>query len=353
MRAVGGAAVSLLAIGAGAAVGLPGHHGQPGSLGVASGAARPTTTGISGGPSAAPATAATTVTTVDPSAMTASTVGAVPVAVGTGVPAGSGTGVGAVGATASGAADQGAGGTGGTGSPVVPVAGSAPGGSGSGPAQPAPAGPAAGGPGGSASGPGAAAPPLPATGNYTYATSGGSQITLLGSSTFPALTTVTVASRGCGDSFTWQSSPGNTQTTVECPVPGGVRILSESMTVTSHGYSDTQTFSCGPDSFVPVDSGAVGQTWQWSCTSTGGEVATQVVRLLGHQTVLVGGVPVSTEQVSVDSTLTGAEKGTIASTYWLASNALPVRETGTADVTADGFAYQSQYTLQLSSLRPS
>ena len=365
VRAVGGAAIGLMVVGAGAAVGMAGHHGSPSSLRVAA-ASRATGSTATAGPAMAP------VSTVDPAGVTASTVGATPVAVaggGTGASgagvAGSVSGSGSAGSAGSGATPGGTG-PGDAGTAGGAVVGASPAGQSSGAAEPSsatqpsgsgqPSGtdqspaPAAG----SGAGPTApAVPPLPAPGSYSYATSGGSQITLLGSSTYPAATTVAVAGRRCGDSFTWQSSPGNTQTTVECPVPGGVRVVTESMTITSHGYSDTQTFQCGADAFVPVGSGAVGQTWKWTCTSSGGEAASQVVRFAGRQTVMVGGVPVSADEVSVDSTLAGAEKGSITSTYWLASNALPVRQTGTAAVTADGFTYRSQYTLQLTSLRPS
>ena len=354
VRAVGGAAIGLMVVGAGAAVGMAGHQGSASSLRVAA-AGRPA------GSVATPGPAATPVSIGDPAGVTASTVGATPVAVAVGGSGASGGGVagasggisgsGSTGSAVSGAAPSGLGDAGAAGGSII---GASPAGRSSGAAQPSGAGQSPAQATGSGAGLTApTVPPLPAPGSYVYTTSGGSQITFLGSSTYPAATTVAVAARGCGDSFTWQSSPGNTQTTVECPVPGGVRVVTESMTITSHGYSDTQTFECGTDAFVPVGSGTAGQTWHWTCTSSGGEAASQVVRFVGRRTVTVGGVPVSADEVSVDSTLTGAEKGSITSTYWLASNALPVRQTGNAAVTADGFSYRSQYTLQLTSLRPS
>lgn len=218
---------------------------------------------------------------------------------------------------------------------------------------PAPATTPSGGPSGSTAPLVPPAPPVPPAGSYSYATTGGSQISVLGSTSYPATTTVVVSDTGCGVALTWNSSPGNSDTTVECPVPGGMRVVSDSLTVASHGFRETQTFNCDGTSFIPVDTGSPGQTWRWGCTSGNGESSAQVVTFVGRRTSTVGGVPLSTVEVTVDSTLSGPEQGTVATTYVLSSDGLPVSENGTVTASADALGYRSQYSLQLLALRPS
>lgn len=206
-------------------------------------------------------------------------------------------------------------------------------------------------PSGTAGGPSPGAG-LPAVGTYTYNTTGSQQITILGATTYPAQTPVVVSNDGCGVSSSWKPSSGGSETVVECPVNGGVRVISESSTVSQDGYSTTQDFACGPDAFIPVTSGQVGQTWRWQCRSSDGETLSQVVELVGPRTAVVGGIAVSAEEVSVRATLSGLEQGTMSSDCWLTSNATPVKQTGEIDVVVGAITYTSHYDLQLTSLTP-
>lgn len=193
---------------------------------------------------------------------------------------------------------------------------------------------------------------LPAVGTYTYDTTGSQQITLLGDTTYPAHTPVVVSKAGCGVSSTWKPISGGSETVVECPVNGGLRVLSESSTVSQDGYSSTQDFACGPDAFIPVTSGQAGQTWRWGCRSSDGETLNQAVELVGPRSAVVGGIAVSAEEVSVTATLSGLEQGTMSSDYWLTSNATPVKQTGRVDIAVGAITYTSHYDLQLASLTP-
>lgn len=199
----------------------------------------------------------------------------------------------------------------------------------------------------------AASTDLTPVGTYKYSTSGQSK--LLGKTyDYPATTTIGVTTEGCGIASKWTSSPGNSTTTVECPAPGGIHIVSQDSQVSAGGENQSMTFTCAADSFVPT-SGTPGQTWTWTCSSTGSngtETTTQLVTLIGPKTTTVGGTAVTVEQVSVDSTLSGPEKGTVKMTYWLTSDATPVYETGTIDASEYGISYTSNYTLRLDSLTP-
>ena len=150
----------------------------------------------------------------------------------------------------------------------------------------------------------------------------------------------------------WNSSPGNSTTVVECPVAHGIHVVSENSTVDENGYRNSQTFSCDADSFVPT-SGTPGQSWTWSCSSSNGETTKQVVKLIGPATMTVAGAPVQTVHVQVVSTLTGPQKGTVTSDYWLTPDAVPVHEVGSIEASQFGITYTSHYTLQLDSLTPS
>jgi hypothetical protein len=190
-------------------------------------------------------------------------------------------------------------------------------------------------------------------GTYTYATTGSSK--LFGKTySYPPSTTIDVTPQGCGVAGKWNSSPGNSTTTVECPVTGGVHVVSETSQVSDGPYNQTMTFTCAPNSFVPT-SGTPGRTWNWTCSSSGSngtETTTQVVTLVGPRTTTVGGTTVDVEQVTVDSTLSGPEQGTVKTTYWLTSNATPVYEAGSINASQYGVSYSSNYTLRLDSLTP-
>lgn len=192
---------------------------------------------------------------------------------------------------------------------------------------------------------------MPPTGTYTYATSGTSKVAFFGSSPYPASTTIVVTRQGCGESSQWNSYPGNNTTVEECPARGGIHVVSESSTIQTHGYSQTMSFTCAADSFVPT-SGSPGRTWQWACTSSNGETASQVVKLIGPESLTVGSRSVPTEHVTVDTTLSGPDQGTATTDYWLTSDALPVKEIGSINASQNGFTYSSDYNLYLDSLTP-
>jgi hypothetical protein len=315
-RVLAALAIGLFVVGAGAAVGIGTTQ-------------HPTRAGVDGAPSplagSVPTGGAKGPTTTSPT---------------TAGPAGSTSGAGATTSTT-------------TRSAPVPVA-QTPSGRAGGGSSTAAAPPPAAGPGGSAGAPPSAAGSSSAatpSGTYTYATSGQSNITFFGSSQYPSTTTIVVSRQGCGVSARWNADPGSNTTVYECPVAGGVHVVSESSTIQTHGYSNTMSFTCGANSFVPT-SGSPGQTWEWDCTSSNGETAHQVVKLDGPQPVDVAGRPVAAEHVTVHSTLSGPDQGTATTDYWLTTNAVPVKEVGSANASQGGFSYTSNYTLQLDSLTP-
>lgn len=194
---------------------------------------------------------------------------------------------------------------------------------------------------------------LPPAGTYTYDTSGTQAFGNFASNSYPKTTTMVLSPTGCGQSSTWNSSKGNSSTVDYCPTAGGLLIRSESTKVTYSFYSETMTFNCDPDAFVPVTAGRPGQTWHWSCSSQNGVTTSQLVTLIGAQTVTVGSEQVATEHVRVKSTISGGgESGTAVADYWFTSDALTVKETGNIQARQGKVTYTSQYALVLESLSP-
>lgn len=308
VRAVGGVAVALLVVGAGAAVGMGASgSGHPAPLRPQAGPAAPAGSG--------PATSAPSTTAPVSTDTTAAGSRAVPVVSSRSGPTGGSQGQ-----------------AGGASARMTPPTTAAPG------HDQVVTGPAPG--------PGTTPP-----GTYTYDTSGSS--TLFSKTTpYPSRTTIVVSREGCGVSARWDSSAGNSSTVYECPVAGGVHVISETATVDAGGYQQTMTFTCDPDSFVPT-SGTPGRTWTWACHSSNGETSTQVVKLVGPQTMTVAGAPVATEHVQIVSTLSGPQQGTATTDYWLTPDATPVHEVGSITASQYGVTYRSNYTLQLESLSPS
>jgi hypothetical protein len=198
--------------------------------------------------------------------------------------------------------------------------------------------------------PGAKLQALPAPGTYRYATTGRQSVGTYGSP-YPPATTIAFVRSGCGETSTWTASKGDTTTVVYCPVPGGLHVVSETSTTTFFGYTTTQSFECDAGSFVPVSTGRQGQTWTWNCRAGDGTVSSQVVTLAAPATLQVNGQPVGTVHVHVAATIHGPqESGTVSEDYWLAADALPVREAGSISATRSGFDYAASYTLALQSL---
>lgn len=188
-------------------------------------------------------------------------------------------------------------------------------------------------------------------GTYTYATSGQSRI-FGNTSPYPSTTTINVTRSGCGESSEWDSSPGNSTTVVACPVAGGFHVVSETDKTDAGGYHMTQTFECSANSFVPL-SGPPGTKYKWSCSSSNGETANEVVTIDGPATLTVDGTAVQTEHVSIVATLSGPESGTADVEDWLSSAGLRIKETGAINASAYGISYTANYTINLKSLKPS
>ena len=177
---------------------------------------------------------------------------------------------------------------------------------------------------------------VPAAGVYVYVTEGRESVDALGGDThvYPSPTTLTVTMTGCGYRMQWSPVTGRSDTTDVCRTADGIAV---SRTVNEHEFfrmSQTETFTCGAGSWwMPP---AATTEWSASCQSDGGRTTARIGRVLGRETVLVGGEPHDAMHVHFEDTITGSSTGVSTTDLWLdPATGLPLRETSSASTGND------------------
>ncbi|MCI0636059.1 MAG: hypothetical protein L0206_19410, partial [Actinobacteria bacterium] len=171
--------------------------------------------------------------------------------------------------------------------------------------------------------------PRPAEGVYVYATTGGDEVDVLGGSrhTYPAQTTVTVRHAGCGLVERWDGLEERWDEREYCQVTGGEALKRTTSYHEFFGHADQRTLHCSgfafPAGFEP------GGTWSSRCASEN-TTATSTLTAVAWEDVDVGGVPVRTMHVHVETKLTGEQVGTSVRDVWGSSETgLLIRERST------------------------
>jgi hypothetical protein len=157
---------------------------------------------------------------------------------------------------------------------------------------------------------------MPEAGVYVYDTAGQESIDALGGDThtYPAETTMTVTAEGCGFRASWTPVSGRTESSLVCVEGGGLAIRDSTTAHEFFRQSDEVTFVC--------DSGAwwlppVGTTdWTTTCR-TADRVSTRAGRLIGTETLTIGGEPRPSIHVRYDDVLSAGSSGTTTSDLWL------------------------------------
>ncbi|HYA69602.1 MAG TPA: hypothetical protein VED63_12800 [Acidimicrobiales bacterium] len=126
--------------------------------------------------------------------------------------------------------------------------------------------------------------------------------------------------------------------------------------------SNTARITCPASTVVLPARPTPGQTWQWSCpetnTSIGGKsVSTTTARIVGDDTVAVGGTPVAAVSEVQRTTVTGVQNGTVTEDWWFSRTsglALRVERAITIHTTSPlgVITYTEDGSWQLSSLTP-
>jgi hypothetical protein len=196
---------------------------------------------------------------------------------------------------------------------------------------------------------------LPSPGVYTYRTSGGEGLSLMGMArTFPSSTSMIVTDDRCA-TVSWVPLTQHTETTTICSEPDGALDVPRLVTQESIAGSDTtSTIECPPTAYLLPAAASVGERWSAYCSlESPAEKVGLAGQVLGRSTVTVGGTSVTVEHTRFALTFRGSEAGTNPTDFWIVpSTGLIVREKEVVGVTSGGVAYHENMEATLSSLDP-
>jgi hypothetical protein len=198
---------------------------------------------------------------------------------------------------------------------------------------------------------------LPPLGVYRYATQGEESVDALGGAThhYPAETTITVTSDGCGVLFRWDALQERRDEWRLCATAQGLVQGDGLQFHEFFGQPDPEDVVCPK---VPVMLPAVvepGPAVEFDCTLEG-DPWVVYWHVIGHETRSVAGTPVDTVHVqqSVKDTVDMGEQSTVD--WYLDDHGLPIAVTETkrskSPSPIGAVLYQENYTLALESLTP-
>ena len=196
---------------------------------------------------------------------------------------------------------------------------------------------------------------LPAPGVYTYRTSGGEGLSLMGvQRSFPSTTSMIVADGRCA-TVSWVPITQHTETTTVCAGPDGALSVPRLVTDESiAGHDDHVDRPLPGDGLPAAARGAPRERWAATCslTSPAEKVALAGVAL-GPATMVVGGHDVAVEHTRLTLTFTGTDGGTNPTDFWIVpSSGLIVREHETVGVTQGGVRYNENMDVIAHRARP-
>jgi hypothetical protein len=196
---------------------------------------------------------------------------------------------------------------------------------------------------------------LPRPGVYTYRSTGGESLSVMGAQrTFPPSSSMIVTDGGC-EHVTWAPFVQHTETATVCPSPHGAYAIPSMVThETIGGTTTTSTLDCPGTLYLLPPNLRAGLRWSSRCTLSDPQEAVTVTGLaLGTSFVTVGGHHVLTQHVRITQHFVGTASGTNPTDYWLsASTGLILREVEEVEVTQDGVHYHQDSDARLTSLNP-
>ena len=196
---------------------------------------------------------------------------------------------------------------------------------------------------------------LPAPGVYTYRTTGGESLNLVGvSRSFPSSTSMIVADGRCA-TVSWVPIEQHTEATTVCNAPNGALTIPKLVTDESiAGSTTTSTITCPASTYLWPSSALPGQRWHATCTlDSPAEKVVMAGRDLGPSTMVVGGRAVSVEHTRLLFTFAGNQHGTNPTDFWIVpSTGLIVRELETVAMTQSGVHYTENMETTLTALTP-
>jgi len=194
-------------------------------------------------------------------------------------------------------------------------------------------------------------------GVYVYATTGSEHIDALGGVThrYPRTSTITVTGAPCGVRLRWDVLVGRSTTWTVCT---GASAWVERGTYERHtffGTTDVTRYACTDTPFRPAGD-RPGTAFGVAC-STGKATERGTGRVVGRETIRVGGANVPAVHVRTTTSIAGDTTGTGTSDFWLARDTgLPVRIEMVSRTTNGSLIgdvhYEEQVSLRLTSLVP-
>ncbi|MGN6473316.1 MAG: hypothetical protein ACTHK4_06670 [Mycobacteriales bacterium] len=190
-------------------------------------------------------------------------------------------------------------------------------------------------------------------GTFSYATQGYEQTNIPNTKrAYPSTTKITNKLHGCGVLSTWKPVSEHVQKQLVCPSGNDLKIASYQTSISFFGVTSSENFKCSGASYIYRPKVAAGTVWKYRCKSADA-TASQTARVIGYQTIDVGGNSVRTLHVHVDTKLTGNSSGTSSQDYWIAtSKPVLVKEAGIVKATQQSVHYYETYSLALKSLSP-
>ncbi|HTU37075.1 MAG TPA: hypothetical protein VMF35_03605 [Acidimicrobiales bacterium] len=196
---------------------------------------------------------------------------------------------------------------------------------------------------------------LPAPGVYTYRTSGGEGLNLVGvQRSFPSTTSMIVSDGHCA-TVSWVPITQHTESTMVCTGSGGALEIPKLVTDESiAGTTSTSTIDCPSSAYLLPPAGTPVRSWRATCSL---ESPAQKVEMsgtaLGTSVMKVGGHPVTVEHTRFSLTFDGTERGTNPTDFWIVpGNGLIVREHETVAVNQGSVRYNETMDAQLTALAP-
>jgi hypothetical protein len=196
---------------------------------------------------------------------------------------------------------------------------------------------------------------LPAPGVYTYRTSGGESLSLMGMArSFPSTTSMIVEGGSCA-TISWVPITQHTETTTECAdAPGGFSLPRLVTTESIAGTNSTSTIQCPSTAYLLPPRATLGDKWAATCTlQSPAEKVVLAGQALGQSTMTVAGHSVTVEHTRFTLNFDGSQAGTNPTDFWIVpSTGLIVREKEEVAVTSGGVHYSENMVSTLRSLNP-
>lgn len=196
---------------------------------------------------------------------------------------------------------------------------------------------------------------LPSPGVYSYRTTGGESLSLMGMSrAFPPTTSMIVTEASCA-TVSWVPITQHAETTTECAGDGGGFSVPRLVTTESIAGTDTtSTVECPSTAYLLPPDAAPGQKWAATCAlQSPAEKVTLAGTALGRSTMSIAGHAVSVEHTRFTLTFDGTQAGTNPTDFWIVpSSGLIVQEKEKVGVTSGGVNYSENMLSTLTELQP-